>query len=132
MKNIQNQKTYDYRIADVDYTGDKTYYSKIITGIRSGETLPVLFELKQNYPNPFNPVTTISYSLPKEAQTKLTIYSLTGELIVTLVDANQPSGIHRLIWNGKEQNGYSVGSGIYLLKLEADMYTQTRKIVFLK
>lgn len=83
------------------------------------QNLPQEFEAYQNYPNPFNPTTIIRFGLPEERQVNLTIYSITGEKVVTLIDNPVQSGYHEVLWDGRNQNGTAVSSGIYVYMLQA-------------
>jgi hypothetical protein len=84
------------------------------------------------YPNPFNPQTTLHFNLPENSFTTLNIYNLRGRKIKTLFSENLSAGTHAFIWNGKNDNGISVGSGIYFVKLEACNKIQIRKLMLLK
>lgn len=105
---------------------------------RSGGEFPESFTLGQNYPNPFNPSTLIQYSLPANANisagstTKLTVYNLLGEEIVTLVDKAQAPGTYSVTWDGKDSLGRTVPSGIYVYRLKAGAFEASRKMLLLK
>ena len=88
--------------------------------------------LKGNFPNPFNPTTNIAYSLKETAKVKIEIYNLKGQLVKTLVNDTQPQGEHRVTWNGKDQRGNSVSSGIYLYKMQVGDYTSVKKMMMMK
>ncbi len=94
--------------------------------------LPKEFQLQQNYPNPFNPTTIIRYGIPRNTQLKLTIFNIVGKKVVTLVDKSQQAGWHNVIWNGFDEKGRLVSSGIYLMRLEAADFVDMKKIVFIK
>ncbi len=94
--------------------------------------VPGDFSLFQNYPNPFNAETEISYQLPKTAAVNLTIYNLLGEQINTLVDKQQTAGKYKIHWNGKDKNGNTMATGIYLVRFQADQYAKSRKLTILK
>lgn len=96
------------------------------------ETVRDTFFVAQNFPNPFNPVTTISYSVPVATQIKLTIFNVMGQEIRTLVNAEQVSGKYQVVWNGKDEFGRQVASGIYLYRLVAGDFVDTRKMLILK
>ena len=85
------------------------------------------FILKQNYPNPFNPMTTISYTLPKSSTVSFTIYNLAGQKIETLVSEAQSAGEHEVKWNAGQ-----LPSGVYVCRMQAGEFVQTRKLVLLK
>ena len=89
--------------------------------------------LSQNYPNPFNPTTTISYTVGQRAQVSLRIYNVAGQLIRTLADeARTPGEVHTATWDGRNEAGQSVSSGVYFYKLVAGNFVQTKKMVLLK
>ncbi len=96
------------------------------------EDAPLVFSLSQNAPNPFNPETIISYVLPQSEQVKLVIYNVLGQEIRTLVNALQPAGRYRVVWNSRDDFGRSVSSGIYLYQITAGKFTNTRKMLILK
>ncbi|MDD5407248.1 MAG: PKD domain-containing protein [Candidatus Cloacimonas acidaminovorans] len=85
-----------------------------------------------NYPNPFNPETTISYKLPTESFVTLEIYNLKGQLVKRLVSENKPSGAHKAVWNGSDQQGREVASGFYFYRLKTKDNQLTRKILLMK
>jgi hypothetical protein len=93
---------------------------------------PAEFELSQNYPNPFNPGTQIEYTLQKRAQVNLEIYNLLGQKVKTLVDDYQSVGSHHVIWDGKNEAGKAVTSGMYFYRLQVNKATQTKRMVLLK
>lgn len=90
------------------------------------------FALMQNYPNPFNPSTTLSYQLPGTATVDLKIYNLAGQEIKTLVSETQTAGPHQVVWDGKDEAGRQVASGIYLYRLRAGDMAITKKMTMLK
>jgi hypothetical protein len=94
--------------------------------------LPNSFALHQNYPNPFNPETVISYQLAVGSHIELKVYSITGQLIRTLVHYKQDAGYYNIKWDGKDDNDRTVPSGIYLYTLQAGSNMATRKMVLLK
>lgn len=92
-------------------------------------TSPQLFTLDQNYPNPFNPSTTISYHLPADGPVELTIYSLTGQEIMSVVNSEQTAGNHSIVVNLGQAN---LSSGIYLYRLTSSGYEAVRKLSYVK
>ncbi len=86
----------------------------------------------QNYPNPFNPSTTISYNLKKEEKIELAVYNLKGQKVNTLVSELQPSGEHQIVWNGHDQEGKPVSSGIYFYRLRTGTSSQIKKMILMK
>jgi hypothetical protein len=94
--------------------------------------IPEEFIVHQNYPNPFNPVTTIRYDLPEQSTVKLVIYDITGRAVRTLVDEAQEPGYKTVIWNSRNNEGISVGAGLYIYRIEAGKYQRSRKMILLK
>lgn len=88
--------------------------------------------LKQNYPNPFNPTTTISYNVTKAGNVKLNVYNMKGQLVKCLVNSKQNVGIHDIAWNGRNNFGEEVSSGIYLYKIENAGKSEVKKMVLMK
>lgn len=93
---------------------------------------PASFSLRQNYPNPFNSETIIEYSLPKESQVKIAIYNILGQRVKTLVDQRQAGGYKKVIWDGKNEKGNVVSSGIYFYRMETEKFVQSKKMLILK
>lgn len=81
------------------------------------ETAPVNFAITGNYPNPFNPSTTISFTLPETGRASLAIYNASGQNIRELVSGTLPAGKHSVVWDGRNQNGSAVSSGVYISRL---------------
>lgn len=132
--NLSQQTNYNYQ------TQTESEDFQLIIGtndfLQSEKTsLPEHFALLQNYPNPFNAQTKIEYSLPKGRPAELVIYNSLGEKIKSLVHReNLPAGRHTVTWNGTNQQGESVATGIYFLKFRigANEFLQTRKLVLIK
>lgn len=94
--------------------------------------VPLEFDLSQNYPNPFNPSTTIEYTLPSTTNVTLRVYNLLGQEVTLLVDGKLNAGKHRLTWDGRNTQGMSVSTGVYLYRLVAGSRVETRKMLLLK
>lgn len=94
--------------------------------------LPVTYKLEQNYPNPFNPSTKIVYQVPKNLRLTLKIYDMQGQEIRTLVNGFVNQGSYELNWDGKNETGVSMPSGIYLYRLESNEFVSTKKMTLLK
>jgi hypothetical protein len=107
---------------------------------QESSNLPAGFALSQNYPNPFNPVTRIQYEVGNNQQkaedltghTSLKVYNLLGQLVRVLVDQRQAPGSYQVAWDGKDEDGHEVASGIYFYRLECDQYVETKKMVLLR
>jgi immune inhibitor A len=94
--------------------------------------LPGSYGLEQNYPNPFNPETKIEYSLKEDGWVKLEIFNVLGQKIRTLVDSNKEKGRNVVVWNGTDQAGMSLPSGIYFYRISTDKFQKTNKMILLK
>lgn len=88
--------------------------------------------LYQNYPNPFNSETSISYTLQISAQISINIYNITGQLVRTLVDDKKQAGFYSLKWDGRDETGNSVSSGIYFSRLESGNKIISGKMLLIK
>lgn len=95
-------------------------------------TLAYSFELHQNFPNPFNPETTIHFALPQPAEVTLRVFNLLGEEVITLARGKMAAGTHTLAWNGRNAAGELMGSGIYLLRLEAGQEVAVKKMALVR
>lgn len=109
-------------------------YKGNFTGIQNEpKSMPNQYSLDQNYPNPFNPSTIISFSVAKAGSVQLIIYNVLGQEIRTLLDQNISAGNHNVQWDGKDSQGKSVGSGLYIYRLSAGSdFVATRKMMLLK
>ena len=96
------------------------------------QTLPREVGLLQNYPNPFNPSTVIQYTLPKQAHVLLQVFNARGQLVKTLVNAEQSADVYRVTWNGTNARGEKVVSGVYFCRLQAGDIRQVRRMILLK
>ncbi len=85
-----------------------------------------------NYPNPFNPETTISYTLPVSGSVSLDIYNSRGQLVRSLINEELPAGAHALVWNGRDDFGKGVASGLYLCRIACNGQQETRKLLLIK
>jgi hypothetical protein len=94
--------------------------------------IPERFTLFQNYPNPFNPETNITFSLPEERVVNLKIYNLKGQLVKMLINQKLSPGYHTFTWDGKDESGKDVSSGIYFNRLSAGDYSETKKMIKVK
>ena len=94
--------------------------------------IPNSFDIEQNYPNPFNSETVIKFTLPRSGFTELTIYNLLGEKVVDLVNRDLQAGEHRIVWDGSDNHGNPVATGVYFYRVTSGDYSQTKKMVLLK
>jgi len=128
---VKENESYDYRLSDVDYDGNVEYHSLQLMGITSS-SIPEQLLLYSNYPNPFNPTTTIGYDLSEESFIDLTIYDMVGNVVRNLVNNNQSSGYKTINWDATNNQGESVSAGVYLYKIQAGDFVDTKKMILLK
>ena len=104
---------------------------QILTG--PDETLPEVYDLNAIYPNPFSGTTTIEYQLPEESAVRIEIYNITGQRVKMLIDnSNMPAGNWSSIWDGTDESDKPVAAGVYVIRLQADGYSETSKVVLVK
>jgi len=125
-RDVAPGQSYRYRIGVVD--GDGEFFSPVIT-VTVGA---IKTELSQNQPNPFNPTTTIRFVLPVREDVTLAIYDANGHLVRTLVNEVQGYGAHEVTWDGRDDDGAAMGSGVYFYRLRAGKLTESKKMVLLK
>ncbi len=94
--------------------------------------IPTEFSLQGNYPNPFNPTTAIAFSVPSESKVVLKVYNMLGQQVRTLVSESMPTGFHQVSWDGRNNSGQSVASGVYIYRMQADRFVQSRKMLLVK
>lgn len=118
---VQNDANHEVinsgRPANITITGKKTYSNEV----------PAKFELLQNYPNPFNPYTYIEFFMPKDANVTLKVYDILGNEVKTLVEGHQRAGTYNIFFDGSD-----LSSGVYLYKLSAGDFIQTKKMLLVK
>ena len=101
--------------------------------VRGEKSLPTVFSLSLNYPNPFNPSTSIDYALPQASEVNLKIYNVLGQLVRSLVrEKKQGVGSHTVQWDGRDDLGIRVASGVYIYRIEAEDFVRSRKMLMLK
>jgi flagellar hook assembly protein FlgD len=94
--------------------------------------IPDEFSLMKNYPNPFNPKTNIQFTVPEQSFVKLFIYDINGRIVHKIIDSDLKSGYYSVVWDGTNELGLKVGSGIYFYRLEAKNFTSSQKMIFIK
>jgi hypothetical protein len=105
---------------------------ELTTDVQTTPVLPEKFGLDPNYPNPFNPETTIKYQLAKSSQVRLVIYNQLGQEVATLVNELQNAGVKTVAWNGKDNFGIDVSSGVYFYRIVAGDFVASKKMMLLK
>lgn len=136
-QNVAPNTTYYYKITAFDFSGNESEHSNeinvTVTSIGDQSlNIPTEFVLEQNYPNPFNPNTQIRYGIPKEGEVTLVIYDMLGKHIRTLASGKSSIGYHTVVWDGKDQNGKAVGTGVYVYRLKGESVNITKKMLLLK
>ena len=114
---------------------DNIVVNSLVTAVEDnlrGNYVPENFSLEQNHPNPFNPETQISYQLSSDGFISLTVYNLLGREIKTLVSEYQPSGYYTVSWNGKDEAGNIMPSGVYMYTLRFGNIVQSKKMIMMK
>ncbi len=131
---VESGQKYYYRLYDVDYAGNRHFIGNVAVDMK-----PVVeeFQLYPNYPNPFNPSTTIHFQIPSRitengSLVRLDIFDGSGRKIRTLLTGNGLNGEFRVTWDGRDDQGTTVSSGIYYARLQAGMYIKTQKMVLMK
>ncbi len=105
----------------------------VVAGVLDVQTTPTEFALLQNFPNPFNPETTIGYELAESADVTLQIYNVVGQVVRTLIAAEpQAAGRYQMRWDGMDDRGVSVSSGVYFYRISAGEFQTVRKLMLLK
>ena len=116
-----------------NFDGNIYKFNLSTTGVTgNGSETPSNYELKQNYPNPFNPSTSINYSIPKLSNVKLVIYNSLGKEVNTLVNTTQLAGNYNRIWDGKDNSGNVLPSGVYFYTITAGDFADSKKMLLLK
>ncbi len=119
-KTVLPGMTYAYRLVDVDYRGNVTRHKSVEITVRAALANSLTeFVLRRAYPNPFNPVTTIRYELPEVCNITLAIYDLSGRMVTKWTMEQEQPGYKQIIWNGRDQDGRLVPSGLYIYRFKA-------------
>jgi hypothetical protein len=122
----------------LNFTGGNLMISAYITDQAVGvddetnSNVPATYSLMQNYPNPFNPATTIKYQLPEQQFVKVEIFNALGQVVNILVNQSQDAGEYTVNWNGKNNYGQNLASGIYFYRLQAGSFVETKKMILIK
>lgn len=135
LPNIQANTDYYYRISSFDGSGNESDYSEEVTtrtlDVKDKNGIPTEYSLNSNYPNPFNPSTTFRFATPKDGLVKFTVHDLLGRVIYS-ENRNLLAGNYSFTWHGQNQLDQQVVSGVYFLRMEAEGYSQTRKMLLLR
>ena len=103
------------------------YQQSTITDVENEETIPTVFKLEQNYPNPFNPSTRIKFAVPERSNVLIKIYDILGSEVATLLNEEMDAG-----WYENNFNAAGLSSGVYLFRMEAGKFINTKKMIYLR
>ena len=140
---ISKGKGSSFSCTDCSLTGDRTYQYKIVLATSSVyqeseplevfvEAVPAAYCIYQNFPNPFNPTCTISYDVPKSGRVSLRVFDVRGALVRTLVDSWKEPDTYSETWDGKNEDGNGLPSGVYICRMQAGDFVEARKMVLLR
>ncbi|MDD3732692.1 MAG: T9SS type A sorting domain-containing protein, partial [candidate division Zixibacteria bacterium] len=121
----------DFEVTAVDLASAAGQYAAVSFGFAE-PTVPENFILYQNYPNPFNPDTRIDFTLPNATRVELTVFNILGKKVKVLADGEYNAGGHSVIWDGRDDDGAAVSSGIYFYRLVTPEASVSRKMMLLK
>ena len=127
--NNVKEGSYSYRLKQIDYDGSFNYSD--IVEVTVGN-IPDEYKLLQNYPNPFNPSTMIRYQVPQKSNVTIKVYNLLGREIKTLFNGPVQPGYHDVEWNGLNNHGIQMSSGIYIYRMTAGTFTGSGKMILMK
>jgi len=116
------------------FQSDGNLFNKEFTSVESDEepVIPEPIILLNNYPNPFNPETTIQFILAEDARVSLTIYNLLGQKVITLTEGQKSAGLHTVVWDGRDESGHDVSSGVYIYSVRVKDMVQVKKMVLMR
>jgi parallel beta-helix repeat protein len=130
---------YYWRVQAASADGKYSDYSKIgafkisgTTAVNNEDGIPKEFAVSQNYPNPFNPSTLITYALPKTSMVSIKIYNMLGQEVKSLLNSERQPGVYTIQWNGDNNFGQHVASGVYIYRVTAGQNIKTMKMMLLK
>jgi hypothetical protein len=128
--NINYETTYWYKIEQIDISGKSDFYGPF--SAKTLRPIPKEYELSQNYPNPFNPITHISYSLPQAGPVLLRVFDMNGRMIRSLKSGTVSAGSYEIEWDGRNDKGEMVATGIYIMRMDANENVFIKKMMFVK
>jgi len=121
-------KTYCYKLESVDLRGIRYQLGEIEISVAT----PDKFKLYQNYPNPFNASTTIKFDLPFPGKTVIAVYNILGQEVCVLLNHDMSAGYHKISWDGRNNHGRLVSSGLYIFRIKTSGFTASRKMLMIK
>ena len=109
------------------------FVNNVVLGINDhANDIPIQYSLNQNYPNPFNPITRIDFTIAKDSFVNITVFDISGNEIKGLINSNYRSGSKTIHWNATNEQGEPVSAGVYLYRIQAGNFVDTKKMIFLK
>ncbi|MCD6176767.1 MAG: PQQ-binding-like beta-propeller repeat protein [Candidatus Cloacimonetes bacterium] len=131
LEGYQSQTVENVTVDSGQATGEINFDLNALSG--NDQNLELIDIVLSNYPNPFNPETSINFFISENSgNIELTVYNLKGQKIKQLINDQLPVGQHSVIWNGTDENGKNVSSGVYLYKMETGNYSETKKMILMK
>lgn len=122
-----------------DYSSGRPVVKSVQPEVEAGQVfysnptaMPTKFALHQNSPNPFNPTTKIAYDMPAAGDVKISVFNVLGQHVSDLVDGYNEAGSYEVIWDGKDQAGEQVASGVYFYRIKTEQFSETKKMLLLK
>ncbi len=125
-ESVRPNHRYFYKLQEVVNVGIDSEYGPYEVSYK------LSFELEQNVPNPFNPTTTIRFSIAADSYVRLIVYDVAGRRVHTLVDENRRADMYQVVWDGRNDSGQQVATGVYFYRITAGKFTHTRKMLLLK
>jgi hypothetical protein len=131
---VEGNNTWYYWLQNIDLNGHSDFHGPINITLHDNVTpiLPAMTEMTKAYPNPFNNITSITYLVSKSEDVKIEIYNLKGQVVRSLVSGTKNPGSYSLKWNGNNDKGRSVSSGVYYIRMTAGDYITTQKVMYIK
>ena len=126
---------YFYRLIEIEKDGNSSYFGPLFVDLSTSDYIPRKMFINQNYPNPFQRMTSIKFGIPmrnKDDYARLLVYDVTGRLTRTLISGKLEPGYYHINWNGKDERGREVTSGVYFYRLTVGSKRMTKKMVYLK
>jgi hypothetical protein len=106
---------------------------KVSSGLaKDADEIPTEYALYQNYPNPFNPSTTIQFDLPEDSRVKIVVYDILGREVTSIADGVLEAGRYKETWEGRDRNGRSIATGVYIFRIEARSIVSNRNLISVK
>jgi hypothetical protein len=135
--NVQTDGTFYWGVYAEDQSKTRIRCTDIFqiqlqTDVRDEVRIPLEYDLSQNYPNPFNPRTTIDYELPDHGPVWIGIIDIQGRVVRVLLDEEKQAGSYSIIWNGRNEYGQSVGSGMYMVRMQSGKFIRNRKMLLVR